>query len=92
MSSRSAAVQVQISCDVARFGIDFHCNMQCLLQVIDLGQSSLQNVITFENGASFVIDSSLEISSEKRLTFKFSGARLNLPSRTWKLPPFGKGW
>ena len=64
----------------------------CSMQVIDTDSGSLQNVITFENGASFVVDSSLEKTGNKRLVFKFSGARLNLPSKSWNLPPFGKGW
>lgn len=62
------------------------------LQVIDTGNSKLQNVITFKNGATFVVDSTLEAGGDKRLVFKFTGAKLNLPSRTWRLPPFGKGW
>ena len=62
------------------------------MQVIDTPNSRLQNVITFKNGASFVVDSSLEAAGEQRLAFKFMAARLNLPSRTWRIPPFGKGW
>lgn len=62
------------------------------LQVIDTASSRLQNVITFVNGASFVVDSKLQKEGPQRLAFQFSAAKLNLPSRTWQLPPFGKGW
>lgn len=67
-------------------------NQQGLLQVIDTESKHLQNVITFENGAAFVVDSELWKGSQQRLNFKFSAAKLQLPSKTWKIPPFGKGW
>ena len=62
------------------------------MQVIDTESNHLQNVITFENGAAFVVDSDLWKGGQQRLNFKFSAAKLQLPSKTWKIPPFGKGW
>lgn len=64
------------------------------MQVIDVPGGALNNVITFQNGAAFIVDSSLDLGSEnaQRLNFKFTGAKLKLPKRTISLPPFGKGW
>ena len=64
------------------------------MQVIDVPGGALNNVITFQNEAAFIVDSSLDLDSEnpQRLRFKFSGAKLKLPKRTISLPPFGKGW
>ena len=66
----------------------------CVLQVIDVPGRALNNVITFQNGAAFIVDSSLDLDADnpQRLNFKFSGAKLKLPKRTISLPPFGKGW
>eukprot|EP00238_Polyblepharides_amylifera_P002190 CAMPEP_0196591668 /NCGR_PEP_ID=MMETSP1081-20130531/70516_1 /TAXON_ID=36882 /ORGANISM="Pyramimonas amylifera, Strain CCMP720" /LENGTH=263 /DNA_ID=CAMNT_0041915105 /DNA_START=43 /DNA_END=834 /DNA_ORIENTATION=- len=63
-------------------------------QVIDVGGQTLQNVIQFgENSESvFVVDSSLQVVSDKRCEFKFSGARLTTPNFNFKIPPFGQGW
>ncbi|CAL5220831.1 g2911 [Coccomyxa viridis] len=63
-------------------------------QVVDVPGGALNNVITFQNGAAFIVDSSLDLDADnpQRLNFKFSGAKLKLPKRTVSLPPFGKGW
>ena len=62
------------------------------LQVIDVAAGSLNNVITFPPDGAFIVDSSLDVTSAQRLSFKFSGARLKLPKRAVSLPPFGQGW
>lgn len=63
-------------------------------QIIDLEQGGrLQNLITFDNGAAFVVNSSLGLESSGRCTFKFNEAKLCLPSRSdFSLPPYGQGW
>ena len=59
-------------------------------QVIDLDNERLQNCIEFPPEGSFVVDSSLQYGPDK-CSFKFQGARLNLPGdRTVSLPPLGK--
>lgn len=75
-------------------------------QVIDADAGRLQNVITFSNGAFFVVESTLEVVEREededeeedvgplplRCNFKFTGATLKLPSgREIRLPPAGKG-
>ena len=62
------------------------------LQIIDTQQGYLQNVITFPPKSAFVVDSSIEVAGDKRVNFQFTGAALQLPSRSFGLPPFGKGW
>ena len=61
-----------------------------------------QNLITFDNGAAFIVNSSLDLGDDKRCAFEFTGAKLCLPPPKDKeegsegnavsLPPFGKGW
>jgi hypothetical protein len=86
----------------------FRTRGEAAYQVIDAEAGRLQNVITFTNGAVFVVDSTLEVveSSEEeeeeqqqqgplplRCSFRFTGAALKLPSgKEWRLPPAGKGW
>lgn len=53
----------------------------------------LQNVITFPPDGAFVVDSNIEVKSDKRVNFKFDAAQLQLPNdKLLKLPPFGQGW
>jgi hypothetical protein len=75
-------------------------------QVIDADGGRLQNVITFSNGARFVVESTLSVDDDDedeqeeegsplplRCYFKFTGAALKLPSgRAINLPPAGQGW
>ena len=63
-----------------------------ILQVIDVAAGRLNNVITFPPDGAFIVDSSLDVGSDQRLNFRFTGARLKLPNRTVSLPPFGQGW
>ncbi|XP_024532409.1 probable plastid-lipid-associated protein 11, chloroplastic isoform X2 [Selaginella moellendorffii] len=62
-----------------------------ILQVIDVGENRLNNVITFPPSGAFVVASTMEVVSDKRVEFQFTGALLR--SDTWSLPvpPFGKG-
>lgn len=60
-------------------------------QVIDLRNQRLQNCIEFPPEGSFVVDSTIQYDPDKRCSFAFQGARLNLPgNRTVSLPPLGK--
>ncbi|XP_002961196.2 probable plastid-lipid-associated protein 11, chloroplastic isoform X2 [Selaginella moellendorffii] len=63
-----------------------------ILQVIDVGENRLNNVITFPPSGAFVVASTMEVVSDKRVEFQFTGALLR--SDTWSLPvpPLGKGW
>ncbi len=62
-------------------------------KVINTTTNTLQNVITFPPEGAFVVDSSIQRQGPLRVEFEFTSARLLLPEqRTWKLPPFGKGW
>mmetsp|Transcript_13168 Transcript_13168/g.33262 ORF Transcript_13168/g.33262 Transcript_13168/m.33262 type:complete len:232 (+) Transcript_13168:138-833(+) len=65
-----------------------------VLQIIDLDVGKLQNLISFDNGAAFVVNSTLDLSEESgRSSFTFTDAQLCLPSKkTFGLPPFGQGW
>eukprot|EP00242_Pyramimonas_sp_CCMP2087_P001553 CAMPEP_0198230154 /NCGR_PEP_ID=MMETSP1445-20131203/114510_1 /TAXON_ID=36898 /ORGANISM="Pyramimonas sp., Strain CCMP2087" /LENGTH=251 /DNA_ID=CAMNT_0043910669 /DNA_START=73 /DNA_END=828 /DNA_ORIENTATION=+ len=67
---------------------------QASYQVIDVDNGTLQNVITFgeDSESAFVVQSSLEPTSDVRVQFQFQGAELRLPKRTFKIPPLGKGW
>ena len=62
------------------------------MQVIDTDASTLQNVITFPPHGAFAVESRIELSGDKRVNFEFIGAKLKLPRRDLKLPPYGKGW
>ena len=44
------------------------------------------------DAGAFVVDSSLLVAGPQRLEFQFTGASLRTASRTFSLPPFGKGW
>mmetsp|Transcript_6988 Transcript_6988/g.12828 ORF Transcript_6988/g.12828 Transcript_6988/m.12828 type:complete len:216 (-) Transcript_6988:2871-3518(-) len=63
-------------------------------QIIDLESGKLQNLIAFDNGAAFVVDSSIELEeSSCRSNFSFVSAKFILPSGSViGLPPFGRGW
>jgi hypothetical protein len=77
-------------------------------QVIDAEAGRLQNVIKFANGASFVVESTLEVVESQadddadegdrgalplRCNFRFTGATLKTPTgKEIRLPPAGKGW
>eukprot|EP00884_Botryococcus_braunii_P020507 jgi/Botrbrau1/713/Bobra.160_2s0036.1 len=61
-------------------------------QVIDVDNSKLGNVITFPPDGAFIVDSTLSREGRQRLNFKFTAAKLKLPSRTISLPPYGQGW
>ncbi|BDA47523.1 probable plastid-lipid-associated protein 11, chloroplasti [Coccomyxa sp. Obi] len=63
-----------------------------VFQVIDVGNGSLNNVITFPPDGAFIVDSSLDVVGEQRTNFKFRGAQLKLSERSISLPPFGQGW
>lgn len=78
---------------------------EAAFQVIDADAGRLQNVITFANGASFVVDSTLEVVERQaeegedegplplRCNFRFTSASLKRASgKEIKLPPAGKGW
>lgn len=62
------------------------------MQIIDTEEKFLQNVITFPPKGAFIVDSSIELAGEQRVNFQFTDAELQLPDRTVKVPPFGKGW
>ena len=61
-------------------------------QIIDTDKATLENVITFPPDGALVIQSSIQISGNQRVTFEFTEANLKLPRRDFKLPPYGKGW
>ena len=66
-------------------------------QIIDLrkGRGRLQNLISFANGAAFIVNSELGLdeSPSRRANFKFTDAQVVVPSgSSFGLPPFGKGW
>jgi hypothetical protein len=65
----------------------------CMSQVIDVKSNRLQNVITFPPEGSFVVNSSLSSDGQRRCSFKFTAAALNLPNQgKIPFPPFGQGW
>lgn len=61
-------------------------------QVVDTAAGKLQNIITFPPDGAFMVDSDIQVESEKRINFQFTGATLKLTTRKLNLPPFGKGW
>ncbi|KIZ03869.1 putative plastid-lipid-associated protein 11, chloroplastic [Monoraphidium neglectum] len=63
-----------------------------VFQVIDVDAGRLQNVVTFPPQGAFIVDSGIQVDGPQRTTFKFNSAKLKLPSRDFKLPPFGQGW
>jgi hypothetical protein len=62
------------------------------LQVIDVKSQRLQNVITFPPSGAFIVDSSVAVEGQQRVTFKFTSAKLKTASKDWGVPPFGQGW
>ncbi|EFJ31779.1 hypothetical protein SELMODRAFT_36934, partial [Selaginella moellendorffii] len=63
-----------------------------ILQVIDVGENRLNNVITFPPSGAFVVASTMEVVSDKRVEFQFTGALLRSDTWSFPVPPFGKGW
>nr|GEX65215.1 hypothetical protein [Tanacetum cinerariifolium] len=63
-----------------------------VLQVIDVENKSLNNVITFPPHGVFFVRSGIEIASDQRVNFRFTGAVLRGKDWEFPLPPFGKGW
>eukprot|EP00271_Cylindrocystis_brebissonii_P005644 TRINITY_DN17803_c0_g1_i1.p1 TRINITY_DN17803_c0_g1~~TRINITY_DN17803_c0_g1_i1.p1 ORF type:complete len:306 (+),score=33.33 TRINITY_DN17803_c0_g1_i1:185-1102(+) len=61
-------------------------------QPIDVSQSSLRNIITFPPTGAFEVDASIEIASDQRVNFRFQSARIKTESRSFGVPPFGRGW
>lgn len=63
-----------------------------VLQVIDIGEGTLNNVITFPPDGVFFVRSSAEPEPPQRVNFRFTSAVLR--GRGWEipLPPFGQGW
>lgn len=63
-----------------------------ILQAIHVEKGSLNNVITFPPSGAFVVSSTIQIASTKRVNFRFTSAVLR--GSNWKipLPPFGQGW
>nr|ABK21701.1 unknown [Picea sitchensis] len=63
-----------------------------ILQAIDVEKGSLNNVITFPPSGAFVVSSTIQVASPKRINFRFTSAVLR--GSNWKipLPPFGQGW
>jgi len=61
-------------------------------QVIDVGNESLQNVITFPPDGAFIVSSGIKVVGPQRVDFKFNSAKLKLPKRDIPFPPFGQGW
>ncbi|KAI4372695.1 hypothetical protein MLD38_010894 [Melastoma candidum] len=63
-----------------------------VLQVIDVGAKSLNNVITFPPHGAFLVRAGIEVVSKQRINFKFTSAALR--SKDWEIPvpPFGQGW
>jgi len=64
-------------------------------QRIDVVEQSLANAVVFCNGNEFVVDSVIRVEGPERVTFKFTGARLELKKPfkfTLNLPPVGAGW
>ncbi|KAG6485575.1 probable plastid-lipid-associated protein 11, chloroplastic [Zingiber officinale] len=62
------------------------------LQVIDVGNASLNNVITFPPSGVFFVRSSIEVASPQRVNFAFTSAVLRGSGWEIPLPPFGQGW
>ncbi|XP_074560526.1 putative plastid-lipid-associated protein 11, chloroplastic [Curcuma longa] len=63
-----------------------------VLQVIDVGNGSLNNVITFPPSGVFFVRSSIEVASPQRVNFAFTSAVLRGSGWEIPLPPFGQGW
>ncbi|EEF50310.1 probable plastid-lipid-associated protein 11, chloroplastic [Ricinus communis] len=63
-----------------------------VLQVIDVGNMTLNNVITFPPDGVFFVRSNIEIASSQRVNFRFTSAVLRGKSWEIPLPPFGQGW
>jgi hypothetical protein len=63
-----------------------------VVQVIDAGESWLQNVIEFPPEGAFIVNSSLDVAGDQRMQFKFQYAVFKVSGRKFTLPPFGKGW
>eukprot|EP01018_Ginkgo_biloba_P002075 Gb_15264 [translate_table: standard] len=63
-----------------------------ILQVIDVKKGTLNNVITFPPSGAFVVDSTIQVVSPKRVNFRFTSAVLRTPNWKIPLPPFGQGW
>eukprot|EP00963_Diacronema_lutheri_P011452 scaffold1401_cov330-Pavlova_lutheri.AAC.40 len=61
-------------------------------QVIDVQESTLQNIIEFPPDGAFTVDSVISITSPTRVDFRFEGARIQTKFGSIPLPPFGKGW
>lgn len=63
-----------------------------ILQVIDVGGSRLNNVITFPPDGAFIVDSTITVVSGQRVNFRFT--RASLHGRGWNVPfpPYGQGW
>lgn len=47
-------------------------------------------MITFPPEGAFIVDSSVAVEGDQRIGFKFTSAKLKLPGRDVKLPPFGQ--
>lgn len=62
------------------------------MQVIDVGSSTLQNVITFPPDGAFIVNSGISVAGPQRVDFKFKAAALNVNGRKIPFPPFGQGW
>lgn len=63
-----------------------------VLQVIDVGKGTLNNVITFPPDGVFFVRSTIEIATAQRVSFRFTSAVLRGKSWEIPLPPFGQGW
>ncbi|KAI9094531.1 hypothetical protein K1719_026651 [Acacia pycnantha] len=63
-----------------------------VLQVIDVQNSTLNNVITFPPDGVFFVRSNIEIASSQRVNFRFTSAVLRGKNWEFPLPPFGQGW
>lgn len=63
-----------------------------ILQVIDVASRTLNNVITFPPTGMFLVNSTIEVESAQRVSFKFTKASLRIGDWTIPFPPFGQGW
>lgn len=63
-----------------------------VLQVIDVGNSVLNNVITFPPSGAFIVGSDIKIVSPQRVEFRFTSAVLRGDNWEFPVPPFGRGW
>ncbi|CAM6120522.1 unnamed protein product [Calypogeia fissa] len=63
-----------------------------ILQIIDVGSRTLNNVITFPPTGIFLVNSTIDVESAQRVNFKFTRASLRVGGWRIPFPPFGQGW